>query len=102
MEEDIKLKKENELLLKEVLHLKGLQQSGKNKWIKIFIIVGIVMFMAGIWKSLITMFWFEKEVVLMTTQQIVFSSVGFVFVAANDSLAQFANSIGKYLVEKFK
>lgn len=108
-EEEIKLRSEldesdklNGKLVKEIVRLKGIKTSGENRWIKIWIFIGVIMFLAGIWESLVTMFFLDKEVVKMTTQQIVFASVGFVFVSANESLATMANNIGKHLVEKFK
>lgn len=103
MEEEIKrLKLENAALLKEVVHLQGLTTSGKNKWIKGFIIVGAVMFIASTFESIYTMFDLGREVIDMSRFKVIFAVIGFVFVAANDSLGSLANSAGKSILEKFK
>lgn len=96
------LKRANNSLLKEVVALKGLKTTGKNRWIRAFIVVGAIMFVAGIFESLYSMFVIGMDEVKMSTLKIGFASIGFVFVAANDSLGEFANNIGKYLVDKFK
>ena len=95
-----RLNRENDMLLQEIMKLKNIQK-GKNRWIKIFIFLGMVMFVGGIFQTIYSMFYIGMDVIPMTRLQIWFSIIGFVFVAANDELAGFANTIGKIVIEKF-
>lgn len=100
-EENTNLKKANDLLVKEVVYLKGLKTTGKNKWIKAFIVVGSIMFIAGIFESVYSMFIIGMDEVKMSSFKIWFAAIGFIFVAANDMLGDFANSLGKKMMDKF-
>lgn len=77
------------------------ESEAEKGWIYAFRIIGIIMFLAGIWKSLVTMFWFGKEILVMTSFQMYFATIGFVFALAGKQLGIFANNIGAALVNKF-
>lgn len=100
MEEEIKrLELENDLLSKELLACKEATKKGEDRWMLAFRIVGIVMFVGGIYESLFTMFSLDREVVSMSSFKIYFSIIGFIFFAANKSLGKLANQAGAIMLK---
>ena len=71
-------------------------------WIYGFRLIGTIMFLAGVWEAVITMFWLDKEVVPMSKYQITFAAVGFVLAFAGKSFGTIANNIGMILSDKLK
>jgi hypothetical protein len=70
-------------------------------WARIFGWIGIFMFFAGIFQSLVSLFWIGEDVVKMDSFRIIFALIGFVLALANRQLGIFANAVGKILFDKF-
>ncbi|WP_394749473.1 hypothetical protein [Spongiimicrobium salis] len=71
----------------------------EKRWMLFFRIVGGLMFLAGIWESLVTLFWIGKDVVAMDPFKLKFALAGFVLIAANKNLGSIANNIGGMLTK---
>lgn len=71
-------------------------------WIYFFQIIGGIMFLAGIWESLITLFWLNKDVVTMNSFRVGFAACGFVLAMSGKQLGVLANNLGIVIINKFK
>lgn len=61
--------------LKELTQKK--QSPGEKSWIRLFGWIGVLMFIAGTFESLVTLFWIGKAVVPMDDFRIGFAAGGF-------------------------
>ncbi|MFC4219013.1 hypothetical protein [Flagellimonas marina] len=86
--------------------LKGLTEKKETRsernWSRSFGWMGVIMFLAAIFETMVTMFWIGMEVVPMDRYRIGFASIGFVFALANRQLGVFANNIGAVMLDRFK
>lgn len=96
-----RLQAENTLLADELIKVKKLKTSARQKWVYFFMAVGALMFIVSIWESVYTMIDLDREVVTMSNFKLYFAAIGFVFVAANESLGRFANAVGAKLLKAF-
>lgn len=90
-----------EMTQKELLLMKDLANKAEEKWMLVFRVIGIAMFVAATFESFVTLFLLDQEVVGMNTFKVTFGAVGFVFYGANRALGRFANTIGDKLLSKF-
>ncbi|MEM1339820.1 MAG: hypothetical protein AAF634_11625 [Bacteroidota bacterium] len=90
-----------EMTINNPLKRKEDQSLGSYTWILIFRIIGSVMFVAAVFKTVVTMFWIGKETVPMNRFEIGFAVVGFVLAWAGKNLGELANGIGKKIIDKF-
>lgn len=70
-------------------------------WSRLFGWIGVLMFLAATFESLVSMFWIGMDEAPMSRFKIWFAVIGFVFALGNKQLGVFANNLGVLIIDKF-